>query len=212
MVLSLFSRHNDLRLTAERTSNRIFRMKIYTRTGDDGSTGLFGGPRVAKDDARIEASGTVDELNAAIGVVRSSGVGAEIDAQLETIQSELFSIGAELATPDPDQHQMRIIGEPHIQRLEHWIDHHQQGLPELKQFILPVGNQATTTMHLARSICRRAERRVIALSGDLQETNTPISNDLIVYLNRLSDLMFVFARVINQSAGDNETVWQRPTT
>jgi cob(I)alamin adenosyltransferase len=187
-------------------------MKIYTRTGDDGSTGLFGGPRVAKDDGRIEAYGTVDELNTAIGVVRSAGVGAEIDAQLEQIQSELFSIGAELATPNPEQHEMRIIGDKHIQQLEQWIDQQQQGLPELKQFILPVGNLATTTTHLARSICRRAERRVITLACELAESDSPISNDLIVYLNRLSDLMFVLARKINHAAGDGETVWERPTT
>ena len=187
-------------------------MKIYTRTGDDGSTGLFGGPRVAKDDGRIEAYGTVDELNAAIGVARSSGVGAEIDSQLEQIQSELFSIGAELATPDPEQHEMRIIGDKHVQRLEQWIDQHQQGLPELKHFILPVGNLGTTTTHLARSICRRAERRVISLAGELEHSDSPISNDLVVYLNRLSDLMFVLARKINHAAGDGETVWQRPMT
>jgi cob(I)alamin adenosyltransferase len=186
-------------------------MKIYTRTGDDGSTGLFGGPRVAKDDERIEAYGTVDELNAAIGIVRSTGVDDEIDSQLETIQSELFSIGAELATPNPEQHQMRIIGNKHISQLEQSIDYHQQELPELKQFILPVGNSATTSMHLARSICRRAERRVIALAGQMSQSDSPISNDLVVYLNRLSDLMFVLARKINHAAGDSETVWERPT-
>ncbi len=187
-------------------------MKIYTRTGDDGSTGLFGGPRVAKDNGRIEAYGTVDELNAAIGMIRSAGIDSQIDSQLETIQNELFSIGAELATPNPDQHQMRVIGGNHVKQLEQWIDLHEQQLPALKQFILPVGNLATTSTHLARSICRRAERRVITLAGEIDPSESPISNDLIVYLNRLSDLMFVLARTINHSAGDPEVVWQRPTT
>jgi len=186
-------------------------MKIYTRTGDHGSTGLFGGPRVPKDDRRIEAYGTVDELNAAIGLVRSTDVGSQIDSQLETIQHELFSIGAELATPNPDQHQMRIIAAKQIERLEQWIDKHEGELPELKNFILPVGNMATTSTHLARSICRRAERRIVTLAGQLEGTESSISNDLIVYLNRLSDLLFVLARAINQRAGDGETSWVKPT-
>jgi len=185
-------------------------MKIYTRTGDQGSPGLFGGPRVRKDDRRIEAYGTVDELNAAIGLVRSAGVDSQIDSQLETIQHQLFSIGAELATPNPDQHQMRVIGAKQIEALEQWIDEHEKNLPELKNFILPVGNLATTSTHLARSICRRAERRVITLSGQLEEAPSSISNDLIIYLNRLSDLLFVLARIVNQTAGDRETSWVKP--
>ncbi len=185
-------------------------MKIYTRTGDGGSTGLFGGPRVSKDDRRIEAYGTVDELNAVVGMVRSIGITPELDLQLATIQHELFSVGAELATPKPDQHAMRIIGLTHIQQLENWIDQHQQTLPELKSFILPAGDLASTTTHLARSICRRAERRVVSLAGRLTEAESPISNELIVYLNRLSDFLFVLSRVISQSSGNNETPWQRP--
>ena len=186
-------------------------MKIYTRTGDNGSTGLFGGPRVAKDDRRIEAYGTVDELNAAIGIVRAVGVPAQVDSQLDTIQHELFSIGAELATPNPDKHNTRFIGANHVQRLEKWIDEHEATLPALKNFILPMGGSATTQSHLARSICRRAERRVVTLARDLEEGDSSISDDLIIYLNRLSDLIFVIARVINQAGGDHEFEWQRPT-
>ena len=186
-------------------------MKIYTRTGDSGSTGLFGGPRVPKDDRRIEAYGTVDELNAVVGMIRSAGVTPELDSQLETIQHELFSVGAELATPRPDQHAMRIIGLTHIRQLENWIDQHQETLPELKYFILPAGDLASSTTHLARSICRRAERRVVSLAGQLTEAESQISNELIVYLNRLSDFLFVLARVISQASGNTETPWRRPT-
>lgn len=187
-------------------------MKIYTRTGDSGSTGLFGGPRVSKDNGRIEAYGTVDELNAAIGIVRSRGLPMQIDTQLQTIQHELFSIGAELATPNPDQHAMRIIGATHIERLEQWIDQHEGTLPALKNFILPAGDSATTSTHLARSICRRAERRVVTLARQIEADESPISDEIIMYLNRLSDLMFVLARVINQSSGGDESAWQRPET
>ena len=140
-------------------------MKIYTRTGDSGSTGLFGGPRVSKDDERIEAYGTVDELNASLGAARASGVPDGIDGELEQIQHELFSIGAELASPDPDAHQLRIIGSGHIERLEGWIDDHERGLPPLKHFVLPAGAVSAAELHMARAICRRAERRVVTLAS-----------------------------------------------
>jgi cob(I)alamin adenosyltransferase len=182
-------------------------MKIYTRTGDTGTTGLFGGPRVSKDDDRIESYGTVDELNAAIGLARSMGVSPAIDGQLDQIQHALFSIGAELATPDPDAHQMRIISQSHVERLEGWIDQHEQTIPELKHFILPSGHPASTSLHLARSICRRAERRVVTLARDPEAM---ISEDLIVYLNRLSDLLFVLTRVVNHEAGIAEVKWVSP--
>lgn len=182
-------------------------MKIYTRTGDTGSTGLFGGPRVAKDDARIEAYGTVDELNAAIGMVRSAGASEEIDLQLAQIQSELFSIGAELATPDPDQHGTRLIQATHVQRLEDWIDQHEDTLPPLKHFVLPAGGPSATSMHLARAICRRAERRVVTLSA---EPDSRISESLVIYLNRLSDLLFVLSRVCNVQTHHAEVAWVRP--
>ena len=183
------------------------RMKIYTRTGDTGSTGLFGGPRVSKDDDRIEAYGTVDELNAAIGMARSAGVDDDIDQQLDTIQHALFSIGAELAAPDPDQYDLRIINESHIETLEGWIDDHESRVEPLKHFILPAGHAAATAMHLARSICRRAERRTVTL---VRRHEVSISEGLIIYLNRLSDLLFVMTRVVNSRAGIAETQWERP--
>lgn len=182
-------------------------MKIYTRTGDAGSTGLFGGPRVAKDDDRIEAYGTVDELNAVIGAARAAGLGSTIDGQLETIQSELFSIGAELATPNPDAHQLRIIGGDHVRRLEDWIDQHEQTLQPLRHFILPGGVMAAAQLQIARAVCRRAERRLVTLLHH-QEAN--VSEQLLIYINRLSDLLFVLARAVNQAASTPETVWQRP--
>ena len=182
-------------------------MKIYTRTGDTGSTGLFGGPRVAKDDDRIEAYGTVDELNAAIGVARAAACSAEIDEQLDQIQHELFSIGAELAAPDPDGHGLRIIGPKHVQTLESWIDGHEKTLSPLKHFILPAGHPAAASLHLARGICRRAERRVVTL---VRRHEVSISEALIVYLNRLSDLLFVLTRVVNHDRGVPEVQWVRP--
>ncbi|KAA1260621.1 Cob(I)yrinic acid a,c-diamide adenosyltransferase [Rubripirellula obstinata] len=182
-------------------------MKIYTRTGDTGSTGLFGGPRVSKDDDRIESYGTVDELNAAIGMARSAGLSEAIDGQLDTIQHALFSIGAELATPDPDAKQMRIISQSHIEQLEIWIDQHEKTVPELKHFILPAGHPGCTALHLARSICRRAERRVVTL---VRHHETQVSEELIIYLNRLSDLLFVLTRVVNHEAGIEEVKWVSP--
>jgi cob(I)alamin adenosyltransferase len=182
-------------------------MKIYTRTGDSGSTGLFGGPRVSKNDDRIEAYGTVDELNAAIGVARSTGLSPQLDSQLDRVQHELFSIGAELATPDPDQHQTRLISDRHIKQLEAWIDEHEETLPELRNFILPAGDSGATALHLARAICRRAERRVVTLS---QRPDGDISEELVVYLNRLSDFLFVISRVGNRDAGVDEVAWVRP--
>jgi cob(I)alamin adenosyltransferase len=179
-------------------------MKIYTRTGDKGSTGLFGGPRVSKDDERIEAYGTVDELNAAIGVARVSGVSSEIDEQLTQIQHELFAIGAELATPDPVQHGTRVLGEPHIRRLEQWIDGHEASLAPLKTFILPAGTPAACSLHLARGICRRAERRVVTLC---RHSEGAVSEDLGVYLNRLSDLLFVLSRAVNHQSGAEDVAW-----
>ncbi|OYP31030.1 cob(I)yrinic acid a,c-diamide adenosyltransferase [Rhodopirellula sp. MGV] len=187
-------------------------MKIYTRTGDAGSTGLFGGPRVSKDDVRIEAYGTIDELNAALGCVRSAGAASGhfdpvLDGQLEHIQRELFSIGAELATPDPDAHELRVIGGSHVQRLEGWIDEHETGLEPLKQFILPGGCHAASILHLARAVCRRAERRVVTLAAIEGAT---VSDAVIVYLNRLSDYLFVLSREANSQAGIADVVWTRP--
>ncbi|QDS95882.1 Cob(I)yrinic acid a,c-diamide adenosyltransferase [Roseimaritima multifibrata] len=182
-------------------------MKIYTRTGDEGETGLFGGPRISKDDIRIEAYGTIDELNAVLGTVRSCEPSPELDEQLNSIQSELFSIGAELATPDPDKHQMRIVGDTHIAKLESWIDEGEQQLPPLKNFILPTGCPVATQLHVARGVCRRAERRVVTLLN-IPEIN--VSNATMVYLNRLSDLLFVLARVANLQQSVTERHWSKP--
>lgn len=181
-------------------------MKIYTRTGDNGSTGLFGGPRVSKDDIRIEAYGTVDELNAAIGSARSSEPSETIDGELKQIQSELFSIGAELATPDPEAHGLCVIGSDHIERLEKWIDEHELEVPPLTHFVLPAGAKLSTDLHLARAICRRAERRVVTMAS----SGIKVSDSLIIYLNRLSDLLFVLTRVANYQAGVGEVEWIRP--
>ena len=188
-------------------------MKIYTRTGDAGSTGLFGGPRVSKDNTRIEAYGTVDELNATIALVRVCGLDRDIDQQLDCVQHELFSIGAELATPSPGQHNLRVIGDHHIQQLEIWIDQHEADLEPLKQFILPGGCHAGAHLHLARAVCRRAERRVVTLSSqiDSSDLDEKISESMIIYLNRLSDYLFVLSRAVNHRQGKEETKWVRPT-
>jgi cob(I)alamin adenosyltransferase len=182
-------------------------MKIYTKTGDAGETGLFAGARVRKDDVRIEAYGTVDELNAAIGLARSEPLPPEIDQTLERVQSELFSVGAELATPEPAKHGTALVGEAQIKKLEAAIDHLEAGLPPLKQFILPAGSRGGALLHLARGICRRAERRVITLADSPEAT---ISAAIIGYLNRLGDYLFVAARFANQEAKAVEMKWQKP--
>lgn len=185
-------------------------MKIYTRTGDAGSTGLFGGPRVSKDDARIEAYGTVDELNATIGLARTAGVSENVDSELDQVQHELFSIGAELATPDPDQHDLRVIGQQHIAQLETWIDQHENKLEPLKQFILPGGSLAASHLHLARAVCRRSERRVVTLASLESDPIEGVSDSVIIYLNRLSDYLFVLSRMVNHESGVAEVKWVRP--
>ena len=163
-------------------------MKIYTKTGDAGQTGLFGGPRVAKDDPRIEAYGAVDELNAALGLARAESLPPEIDTLLARIQNELFDLGAELATPNPAAHGMAVLGPAHCEALEQAIDRHEAGLPPLKEFILPGGSRGAAALHLARTICRRAERRLVTLANSSAE---PVSANLVIYLNRLGDLLFV---------------------
>jgi cob(I)alamin adenosyltransferase len=168
-------------------------MKIYTRTGDLGETGLFGGPRVGKDMARIEAFGTVDELNAVLGVVRAETLPDDVDQVLERIQRELFDLGAELASPDPVKQGTRKIDRGNVSALEAQIDRFQESLQPLDKFILPGGNRAAALLHLARTVCRRAERRLVTLVRHSQEE---ISLPLLAYLNRLSDLLFVFARLV----------------
>ena len=181
-------------------------MKIYTKTGDAGQTGLFGGPRVAKDDLRIEAYGTVDELNAALGVVRAAMPPARIEEVLLRVQHELFVVGAQLATPKPAEKGVPMVDEAHIAAAERDIDHFEDRLPPLKEFILPGGTSVAAQIHLARAICRRAERRVVTFSSSAADSATPT---LLAYLNRLGDLLFVLARAANQHAGRGEATWKK---
>ena len=170
-------------------------MKIYTRTGDLGETGLFGGPRVGKDMARIEALGTVDELNAILGLVRAETLSDDVDRILERIQREIFDLGAELASPDPAKQGTQKIDQTNISTMETEIDQLQESLDPLGEFIPPGGNRAAALLHLARTVCRRAERRLVTLVRHGQEE---ISLLLLAYLNRLGDLLFVLARVVGQ--------------
>ena len=179
-------------------------MKIYTKTGDDGSTGVFGGPRLSKDAPRIEAYGTVDELNAVLGMARASQPPPLLDPVLERLQNELFDLGAELATPQPEKMRVPQIGDDHIARLEGDIDRHEECLAPLERFILPGGTRLAAELHLARTVCRRAERRVVSLAA--MET---VSTRVLVYLNRLSDLLFVLARWSNRHAGQPDVPWQK---
>jgi len=172
--------------------------KIYTRTGDTGSTGLTGGERIAKDHTRIEAIGAVDELNSAIGVVLSHIPPASLAARFTEIQHVLFDLGGELSMPDT----ACLAGEQ-VTRLEQWLDEINTDLPPLQEFILPGGSQAAAACHLARAVCRRAERRVYTLSR--QEPVNPATSS---YLNRLSDLLFVIARQLNRSAGIADVYWR----
>src|SRR5258708_4188008 len=182
-------------------------MKIYTRTGDDGTTGLFGGSRRSKADARVEAYGTVDEANAFIGVARSAGLPADMDAVLTAVQSELFTIGAELAcTPGAEAKlKMTLIDAAAAERLEHAIDVAEEGLAPLRAFVLPGGSGAAAALHVARCVVRRAERAVIACAA-----NAPVRKEIVVYLNRLSDLLFTFARRANHVAGIADVPWVAP--
>ena len=177
-------------------------MKIYTRSGDTGETGLLGGVRVKKHDLRIEAYGTVDELNGVFGVVRAAHPSQRVDQILEHIQNELFAVGAELATPTPEGSNFGRIEESHAARLEEMIDLCEAELEPLRNFILPGGSVTAAHLHHARTVCRRAERRVV----ELAETG-PVSPQIIVYLNRLGDLLFVLARFENHRAGVPDVKW-----
>ncbi|HSZ07107.1 MAG TPA: cob(I)yrinic acid a,c-diamide adenosyltransferase [Steroidobacteraceae bacterium] len=173
--------------------------KIYTRTGDDGSTGLGDGTRVAKESLRVEAYGTVDEANSAVGTVLGvPALSPEIRRCLTQVQHDLFDLGGELCIPG---HVM--IGAAHVGRLEQELDAFNAGLPALKEFILPGGGQAAAACHLARAVTRRAERRCWSLAH-----TEAVSPEALKYLNRLSDLLFVIARVLARSA-DGEVVWRR---
>ena len=181
-------------------------MKIYTRTGDAGQTGLYGGGRVRKDNPRIAAYGTVDELNAFLGLARATGLPPQIDEVLARLQNELFDLGAELASPDPQARGTAVINEARVAVLEGIIDGFEEPLPPLKEFILPGGSTGAALLHVARTVCRRAEREVVLLTS-LPDEN--VSTSLIAYLNRVSDLLFVLARAANAAAGQKDVPWQR---
>jgi len=172
--------------------------KIYTKTGDDGTTGLGDGTRVPKDSVRVAAYGTVDELNSAIGIVLAGEIADRVREVLTQVQHDLFDLGGELCIPG-----MAMIDESDIARLEETLDAFNETLPPLKDFILPGGGMAAAHCHLARTICRRAEREVVTLAR-----NDTVRSEAIRYLNRLSDLLFVLARVLALASGHGEVLWQ----
>ena len=180
--------------------------RIYTRTGDDGTTSLFGGERVGKGNPRIDAYGTVDEANSVVGLARAHLEGEpgfeRLDPVLGDIQEELFVVGADLATPVDAKPMVPRIKEKHVGHLEDRIDAFDADLKPLKKFVLPGGSPAGATLHSARTVCRRAERLAVQAG-----TATPINDDAVVYLNRLSDLLFVLARWANKQAGVREDTW-----
>jgi cob(I)alamin adenosyltransferase len=180
-------------------------MKVYTRGGDTGETSLFGGVRVSKDAARVEAYGAIDELNALLGVVRGDLEEGDLDEQLTLIQSSLFDLGSELATPDAEGSrtaQVARVSETRVGELEGWIDRLEEELEPLRTFILPAGSRGAAGLHHARTVCRRAERRTVTLAAEV-----PLRGEVVRYLNRLSDLLFVMARVANHRAGVTEEPW-----
>lgn len=181
-------------------------IKIYTKTGDAGDTGLFGGGRVPKDHARVEAYGDVDELNATLGWVRAAEPMPRIDEIIAPVQRDLFSLGALLATPDRGRMHAQLakarIDDARVRELEHAIDECEAELDPLRSFILPGGTQKAAALHVARTVCRRAERRVVTLCRSEE-----IPELVIRYLNRLSDLLFMLARVANRRAGAGEVSW-----
>lgn len=182
-------------------------MKIYSRTGDDGSTALFGGRRVSKTDPRVEACGTVDEANAAIGLARSLGLDADVDRVLAEAQLLLFDIGADLATPAGEgvRRVLSLVGEAEAREVEDTIDRFEEDLEPLRQFIVPGGHPASAALQLARATCRRAERAAFGLAAE-EEVNA----HALRYLNRLSDLLFVLARAVNARQGVSEARYLVP--
>ena len=179
-------------------------MKIYTKTGDSGDTSLFDGTRVSKTDPRVAAYGDVDELQACLGVVRAAGLPEDLDGICVSLQRDLFALGARLADPShkiAKRVEKIVINDDSVTRLEGWIDRLDGELPALRHFILSDGAPAGAALHLARTVCRRAERAVLSLGKDAVE---PV---VIVYLNRLSDLLFAMARAANHRAGATETPW-----
>jgi cob(I)alamin adenosyltransferase len=181
--------------------------KIYTRRGDDGSTGLFGGPRVGKDDLRVAAYGDVDELNSVLGVAREELPSGDLRTLVDSLQTELFTLGAELATPDLEKAPKTVprIASTDSARLEGEIDRLTAELPPQKYFLLPGGSRPGALLHLARTVCRRAERTMVQLSRA-----SHVSAEALSYINRLSDLLFVMARAASVRAGAAEIPWIAP--
>ena len=179
-------------------------MKIYTKAGDGGLTGLLGSGRVLKDGVRIEAYGTIDELNAVLGAARARGLDAGADALAARLQNELFAVGSALADPNPAGRFHDAIREAHVVALEADIDAMEAELPPLTRFILPGGTPAAAMLHLARTVCRRAERLVVRLD---RAPGEQVSAVLLAYLNRLGDLLFVLARAVNARAGVPDVPW-----
>jgi cob(I)alamin adenosyltransferase len=178
-------------------------LKIYTRTGDTGETSLFDGTRVVKNDARVDAYGEVDELNACLGLACASGLDKEIEAEIIRLQRDLFALGAQLADPGEKlaaRITKAVLGDGDVARLEQTIDRFEAELPPLRRFILAGGSPAGAALHVARAVCRRAERRIVAL-------DPAVGGVLVRYINRLSDLLFVLARAVNHRAGAAETEW-----
>ena len=181
-------------------------MKIYTRTGDDGESGLFGGGRVGKDHPRVSAYGEVDELSSAIGVARAHEPAGLFDAELEAIQRDLFVIGGHLATPDPEKVRAALaraeLSAERAATFERAMDAAEAELPPLRAFILPAGTPKAAALHLARTVCRRAERAIVALARDAE-----VPELFLVYINRLSDYLFTLARLANHRAGVGDVIW-----
>ncbi|MEZ4336784.1 MAG: cob(I)yrinic acid a,c-diamide adenosyltransferase [Sandaracinaceae bacterium] len=180
-------------------------MKIYTKKGDTGETGLFGGTRVSKASARVDAYGEIDELNSQLGVVRAAKVDEDVDALLGRIQSALLDLGAELATRPGKEVAIAKLADADVEALEQAIDRSEQELAPLETFILPGGTMAAAQLHVARTVCRRAERAIVGLSA-VEGTET--RPEVLRYVNRLSDLLFVLARLANRRAGVSDVPWK----
>lgn len=182
-------------------------MRIYTRAGDDGTTQLLGPRRVSKDDQRVAAYGTVDELNATLGLALAQALDDDLRDELRQLQDDLFTVGSELSTvPGHESPALPRVPVAWITRLEAWIDRHETSLPPLRAFILPGGTHGAATLHLARAVCRRAERETVHLAR-----HEPVSQEILGYLNRLSDYLFVLSRIANHRAGVTDVPWQAPS-
>lgn len=182
-------------------------MKIYTKTGDDGTTGLFGGKRVLKDDERVDTYGEIDELNSIIGLSRAFVLSNDVNKDLEKIQNQLFNIGAYLATPVEDRVKLKYlenISDDDVVYLEKRIDYYDERLPELRNFILPGGSKSASFLHFARTVCRRCERKIVKFAQKEEADKIYIK-----YFNRLSDLLFILARYENFFSGTIEIVWKK---